>query len=132
MKDNTQEKNLIEKKENNFFGKIKNFFKNLFGKNDTELTSTIDESVEMEREKSDAFRSSIKNIDIDENNIFELQRRYRKGEIADSELTQEQINALCQLYDSQIADLKRNILAKEQQLSKYKKNNRQKAEGNNI
>lgn len=132
MKDNTQEKNLIEKKENNFFGKIKNFFKNLFGKNDTELTSTIDESVEMEMEKSDAFRSSIKNIDIDENNIFELQRRYRKGEIADSELTQEQINALCQLYDSQIADLKRNILAKEQQLSKYKKSNRQKAEGNNI
>ena len=47
MKDNTQEKNLIEKKENNFFGKIKNFFKNLFGKNDTELTSTIDESVEI-------------------------------------------------------------------------------------
>ena len=86
----------------------------------------------MEMEKSDAFRSSIKNIDIDENNIFELQRRYRKGEIADSELTQEQINALCQLYDSQIADLKRNILAKEQQLSKYKKSNRQKAEGNNI
>ena len=36
-------------------------------------------------------------------------------------LTQEQINALCQLYDSQIADLKRNISAKEQQLAKYKK-----------
>ena len=31
MKDNTQEKNLIEKNENNIFGKIKNFFKKIFG-----------------------------------------------------------------------------------------------------
>ena len=121
MKDNTQEKNLIEKNEDNIFGKIKSFFINLFGKKNVEVNNTVNEEIEMEMEKSEVFRSNIRNIEIDENNIFELQRRYRKGEIADSELTQEQINALCQLYDSQIADLKRNISAKEQQLAKYKK-----------
>lgn len=121
MKDNTQEKNLIERNEENIFIKIKNFFKGLFGKKGEEVNNTVNEDIEMEMEKSEVFRSNIRNIEIDENNIFELQRRYRKGEIADSELTQEQINALCQLYDSQIADLKRNISAKEQQLAKYKK-----------
>lgn len=121
MKDNTQEKNLIERNEENIFIKIKNFFKGLFGKKCEEVNNTVNEEIEMEMEKSEVFRSNIRNIEIDENNIFELQRRYRKGEIADSELTQEQINALCQLYDSQIADLKRNISAKEQQLAKYKK-----------
>lgn len=121
MKDNTQEKNLIERNEENIFIKIKNFFKGLFGKKGEEVNNTVNEEIEMEMEKSEVFRSNIRNIEIDENNIFELQRRYRKGEIADSELTQEQINALCQLYDSQIADLKRNISAKEQQLAKYKK-----------
>ena len=121
MKDNTQEKNLIERDEENIFIKIKNFFKRLFGKKGEEVNNTVNEEIEMEMEKSEVFRSNIRNIEIDENNIFELQRRYRKGEIADSELTQEQINALCQLYDSQIADLKRNISAKEKQLAKYKK-----------
>ena len=37
MKDNTQEKNLIERNENSIFGKIKNFFKNLFGKKEVLL-----------------------------------------------------------------------------------------------
>ena len=53
--------------------------------------------------------------------LFELQRRYRRGEIADSDLTQEQINSLCMLYDKQIEDLKRTIKSKEQQVAKYKK-----------
>lgn len=133
MKDNTQEKNLIERNENNIFGKIKNFFRNLFGKKDIEVNNIVDENVEMEMEKSETFRSSLKDTENnDETNIFELQRRYRNGEIAGTDLTQDQINALCQLYDSQISDMKRTIAAKEQQLAKYKKINKQKIEGNNI
>ena len=124
MKDNTQEKNLIERNEENVFIKIKNFFKGLFGKKVKEVNSVVNEDIEMEMEKSEVFRSDIRNIDIDENNIFELQRRYKNGEIADSELTQKQINALCQLYDSQIVELKRSISVIEQQLSKYKKEKR--------
>lgn len=130
MKDNTQEKNLIERNENSIFGKIKNFFKNLFGKKEVEVNNLVDEATEMEMEKSEAFRSSIKNIEVNENNIFELQRRYHKGEISVKELTNEQINALCDLYDDKIADLKKTIAAKEQMLENYKKNKRQKVEGN--
>ena len=83
-------------------------------------------------EKSDVFRTSIKNIGVNDENIFELQRRYHKGEISVKELTNEQINALCDLYDDKIADLKKTIAAKEQILANYKKNNRQKVEGNNM
>ncbi len=121
MKNNTQEKNLVERNEDNIFEKIKSFFKNLFGKKEIEVNNVVDDDIEMEMEKSESFRSNMRNIYRDENNIFELQRRYQKGEIADNDLTQEQINALCQLYDSQIADLKRSISAKEKQLAKYKK-----------
>ena len=67
----------------------------------------------------------------EETRILELQMRYRRGEIADNDLTQDQINSLCMLYDRQIEDLKRTIEAREQQLSKYKKINKQKVEENN-
>ena len=83
-------------------------------------------------EKSGVFRNSLKNIETDDDNVFELQRRYQQGEISDNELTQKQINDLCRLYDIQIADLKKTIAAKEQILANYKKNNRQKVEGNNM
>ena len=124
MKDNTQEKNLVERNEDNIFEKIKNFFKNLFGKKEVEVNNLVDEATEMEMEKSEAFRSSIRNIEVNENNIFELQRRYHKGEISVKELTNEQINALCDLYDDKIADLKKTIAAKEQMLENYKKGKR--------
>ncbi len=132
MKDNTQEKDLIERNEDNIFWKIKSFFKNLFKKDKVEVNNVVNENIEMEMEKSDVFRTSIKNIGVNDENIFELQRRYHKGEISVKELTNEQINALCDLYDDKIADLKKTIAAKEQILANYKKNNRQKVEGNNM
>lgn len=132
MKDNTQEKDLIERNEDNIFWKIKSFFKNLFKKDKVEVNNVVNENIEMEMEKSDVFRTSIKNIGVNDENIFELQRRYHKGEISVKELTNEQINTLCDLYDDKIADLKKTIAAKEQILANYKKNNRQKVEGNNM
>lgn len=132
MKDNTQEKDLIERNEDNIFGKIKSFFKNLFKKDKVEVNNVVDDNLEMEMEKSGVFRNSLKNIETDDDNVFELQRRYQQGEISDNELTQKQINDLCRLYDIQIADLKKTIAAKEQILANYKKNNRQKVEENNM
>ena len=122
MKDNTQEKNLIERNEVNIFGKIKNFFKTLFGKKDIEVNDIVDENIEMEMEKSDTFRSSIKNIENDADNIFELQRRYHSGEISVEELTDEQIDVLCDLYDEQIADLRKRIASINQMIDNYKNN----------
>ena len=121
MKDNTQEKNLIEKNEDNIFGKIKNFLKKIFGKKQENDENKVNEDVLIEAEKSYSFRDYIRRTEDDETELFDLQQRYRRGEIADSELTQEQINSLCMLYDRQIEDLKRTIKAKEQQIVKYKK-----------
>ncbi len=121
MKDNIQEKNLIEKNEDNIFGKIKNFFKKIFGKKQENDENKVNEDVLIEAEKSYIFRDYIRKTEDEETELFDLQQRYRRGEIADSELTQEQINSLCMLYDKQIEDLKRTIKAKEQQIVKYKK-----------
>ena len=130
MKDNTQEKNLIEKNENNIFGKIKNFFRKIFGKKEDSVNNNAEKIINNETEKNEEFREYIRRTEDEETKILELQRRYRRGEIADKDLTQEQINSLCLLYDRQIEDLKRTIEAREQQLSKYKKINKQKVEEN--
>ena len=118
MKDNTQEKNLIEKNENNIFGKIKNFFRKIFGKKEDSVNNNAEKIINNETEKNEEFREYIRRTEDEETKILELQRRYRRGEIADKDLTQEQINSLCLLYDRQIEDLKRTIEAKEQQISK--------------
>lgn len=122
MRENTQEKELIEKNEENIFGKIKNFFKNLFGKKEVDVNNISNEELEMEMEKSEYFRNSIRNIEVDENNIFELQRRYHSGEISVEELTDEQIDVLCDLYDEQIADLRKRIASINQMIDNYKNN----------
>ncbi len=122
MRENTQEKELIEKNEENIFGKIKNFFKNLFGKKEVDVNNISNEELEIEMEKSEDFRNSIRNIEVDANNIFELQRRYHSGEISVEELTEEQIDVLCDLYDEQIADLRKRIASINQMIDNYKNN----------
>ena len=121
MKNNTQEKNLIEKNEKNIFEKIKIFFRKILSKKQEPTENEVNEDILVEAEKSYSFRDYIKRTENDDTELFELQRRYRNGEIADSDLTQEQINSLCMLYDKQIEDLKRTIKSKEQQVAKYKK-----------
>lgn len=129
MKDNTQEKNLIEKNENNnIFIKIKNFFRNIFYKKNDNSIKQTKEIVTEETDNNYSFKSYIKRTESEETKLLDLQNRYRKGEIADDDLTQEQINSLCMLYDRQIEDLKRTIEAKKQQISKYKKIDKQRVE----
>ena len=126
MEGNTQEKNLIEKKEKiNLFGKIKNFFKNLFGKKQVEENEEI---VVEQQESSNEFKDSIKMTEEEENQLFELQKKYRRGEIAENDLTEEQIDALCDLYDKQIEDIKQSIKIKEEKIAEYKR----KIESNNA
>ena len=131
MKNNTQEKNLIERNENNIFGKIKNFFRKIFGKKEENAKNEIEEVIKDDTEKNGGFKEYIKRTEDEETKILDLQRRYRRGEIADNDLTQEQINSLCMLYDRQIEDLKRTIEAKKQQVSKYKKISKKMVEENN-
>lgn len=115
MGENTQEKNLIEKKES-FFSKMKNFFKKLFKKKDKNvIDKTVKDEESIEKE-SNSFKENIKIEEDEETKILELQKRYRRGEIAENDLTEEQVEALSELYDKQIDALRKIIEEKEKQI----------------
>lgn len=118
MGENTQEKNLVEKKES-FFGKVKNFFKKIFNKK--EVNQEVTEEVIENAKQDNDFSDYIKITEDEETKLLDLQRRYRKGEIAENDLTDEQIEALSNLYDKQIAELKKSIALREKKIEEYKK-----------
>lgn len=122
MKENTQEKNLIKKEKVSFFGKIKNFFAKIFKKR-------VKEEIEVTKinlNENNEFNEYIKKTEDEETILLELQEKYRKGEIAESDLTEEQIDALCDLYDRQIEELRKSIEIKEQKIEEYKRKNEEK------
>lgn len=53
--------------------------------------------------------------------MLKLQRQYRAGELKEEELTKEQVNSLCALYDKQIADLRKSNEIRKQKLLEYRK-----------
>lgn len=122
MEENTQEKNLIEKNEKGIFSKIKNFFKNLFSKKDNQKLANEDskENTTQQKDNND-FKNYIKMTQDEETKLLDIQARYRRGEIGQNDLTDEQIDALCNLYDKQIADLKKAIENTKKQIEQYDK-----------
>ena len=122
MENNTQEKDLIERNESTILGKIKNFFRNLFKKKEINESSE-EKEVDVQEEKKQEFKEYVKKTEDENTQLLDLKRRYRKGEIGDNDLTEEQIDALCDLYDRQIISLKKSIEAKQQQITEYKKAN---------
>lgn len=122
MKENTQEKSLVQVNENGIFYKIKRFFKNLFNKN-TNSYAVIEEtnnSVKNENKKN-SFMEEIKNIENEETQLLKLQKQYRSGEIKEEELTEEQVSSLCALYDKQIANLRKSNEIRKQKLLEYRR-----------
>lgn len=125
MKENTQEKSLVQTNENSIFYKIKSFFRNLLHKNkEAESDDAIEESicsdVESKDEKS-AFIENIRNIENAETVLLKLQKQYRSGKIKEEELSDEQVNSLCALYDRQIASLKKSNEIRKQRLLEYRR-----------
>ena len=124
MKKNTQEKSLVQVNENSIFYKIKRFFKNLFNNTDTTddyvAIATNNNSVEIENRKT-SFMESITNIEDEQTKLLKLQKQYRSGIIKEEELTEEQVNSLCTLYDKQIANLKKSNNMRKQKLLEYRK-----------
>ena len=51
---------------------------------------------------------NLKNIEDEEIKLLKLQKQYRNGEIKEEELTEEQVNSLCALYDKQISQLRKS------------------------
>ena len=125
MKDNTNEKSLMSVNENSLAYKIKSFFKNLFHKKETINNANnfdISEHTTEKVEQKNAFMKSIRNIEDEETKLLKLQKQYRSGKIKAEELTEEQINALSELYDKQIAKLKETNSIMKQKILEYRKN----------
>ena len=125
MKKNTQEKSLVQVNENGIFYKIKKFFRNLFNRNanatnNYAIVKEPESIVESEKTKN-SFMESIKNIDDEETKLLKLQKQYRSGEIKEEELSEEQVNSLCKLYDKQIANLKKSNDIRKQKLLEYRR-----------
>lgn len=122
MKENTQEKSLVQVNRNGIFNKIKMFFKNLFSKNNVIDNNcyTIEDEKNNENIKK-SFMESIRNIEDEETKLLKLQKQYRNGEIKEEELTEEQVNLLCALYDKQIANLRKSNQIRKQKLLEYRR-----------
>lgn len=114
MKKSTKGKMLITLNEKNIFYKIKRFFYELFNKETKKSLENY--SVNENTEARNKFIESLKNIDNEEGQLLELQKKYRSGKIKEEELTEKQICALCELYDRQIANLKKSNSIKKKKI----------------
>ena len=94
--------------------------KNIFRKKETENMDILEEKLNIEKEKN-SFIESLKNVENEEMKILKLQKQYDSGIIKDEDLTQEQINSLCKLYDKQIVTLKKSNEIRKQKLLEYRK-----------
>ena len=122
MKENTDEKSLIKVNENSIFYKIKQFFRNLFSRNESTVTNVpVTENDRPDKDKKNTFMENIKKIEDEETILLKLQKQYRNGEIKEEDLTEEQINSLCKLYDKQISNLRKSNEIRKQKLLEYRK-----------
>ena len=122
MKENTDEKSLIRVNENSIFYKIKQFFKNLFSRNEFTVTDVpVTENDRQDENKKNTFMENIKKIEDEETVLLKLQKKYRNGEIKEEDLTEEQVNSLCKLYDKQISNLRKSNEIRKQKILEYRK-----------
>ena len=114
------EKSLTEINEKGIFHKIKSFFKNLF--KSKEETPIIEEKVVPITEKQNkSLVEEISGKNAEELDLLELQKKYKAGEIKEEEMTKEQVDALCDLYDKQNEQLRNEIEYKEKKILEYRK-----------
>ena len=123
MKKNTYEKSLMKINENSIFYKIKQFFKGLFYKKEPINYTTVETNkiILPKESKKNIFIEEIKNIEDEETILLKLQNKFRNGEIKEEELSDEQINSLCALYDKQIINLKKSNEIRKQKLLEYRR-----------
>lgn len=125
MKENTQEKSLVEVNKNGIFYKIKKFFIKLFHINQISsevniIENNIPNLIEDKNTKN-SFMESLRNIENEETKLLKLQKQYRNGEIKEEELTEAQVNSLCALYDKQIENLRKSNKIRKQKLLEYRR-----------
>ena len=124
MKKNTDEKSLVRINEDSIFYKIKQFLKGLFSKKEpiNNIIAETNKAILPNDNKKNKFMEEIKNIEDEETLLLKLQKKFRSGEIKEEELSNEQVNSLCVLYDKQIANLKKSNEMRKQRLLEYRRN----------
>lgn len=84
------------------FRKIIDFFKNIFSKKEV----LKNEDIIVNNDKDDSF---IKNIQIKENKeelrLLQLKQQYENGEIDEEDMSDEDIDKLCKLYEKETDEL---------------------------
>ena len=118
----TKEESLTNVRKQSIFNKIKKFFQKIFTKR--EQTENTDIEIKTAEEEKNAFKESIKNTEDTKTELLKLQERFKNGEIKEGELSQEQIDKLCELYDMQIESLKLSIEIRKKKIEEYRKKNR--------
>ena len=118
---------LVEVKNESIFSKIKNFIKNLFSsKEKSIIDNTVKEEDVKKIEKSetvqekDKFTESIKNYENKDNDIIVLKNLYHEGKISVKELTDEQLERICEFYDEQIFRIKESNERRKAKLLEYR------------
>ena len=99
---NNNEKSLKKINENSIFYKLKNFFTRFFNFIGKEKKENLESAESIE---------SVSNIRENSKNTFLesiLQEQYRSGKIREEELSKEQVDMLCALYDKQISQLRKS------------------------
>jgi len=122
MRENQNGNWMIVVKEEGFFGKIKGFFKKIFGKNKmvepqiTQPVEPIKEEQKIEETAKEpsktAMSAGLQNIKVDiseETRILQLQKQVKEGKITEADLSDEDIIKVKLLYEKQIAEIKKRI-----------------------
>ena len=121
MKSKDKQKGLIQT--SSFLYKIKNFFIKLFNKSKINPTIAEENADNINNIDSDnSFRENIKKIENEETKLLKLQEQFKRGEVEEEDLTEEQINALCKLYHEQIKALRKSNKIRKEKLLEYRKN----------
>lgn len=107
-------KSLIVPKKS-IFDRIKNFFKNIFKKEELQEVAYIKEkTIETKENKKSSFIDSIRTEEIiEKEEILKIQRDYENGVIREEDMTPEQVSKIEKLYIEQIYKLRNDY-------SKYK------------
>ena len=68
-----------------------------------------------------SFSETIRIVEDEGTKLLKLQKQYRSGQIKESDMSQEQIDSLCNLYDKQIARLEKSNEIRKQKLLAYRR-----------
>ena len=121
----TKEESLTNVNKKNIFTKLKMFFKRIIGNKEQINNSNIETENEINANREERnFKESIKNIEDNQTELLQLQKKFRNGEIKKGDLSQEQIDRLCELYDSQIESLKNSIEMRRKRIEEYRNKNK--------